>query len=106
MLYAREDMCLRLVLIPQLNKTFLGGLCQKLVDPIMTQRSLIEIRLMTQGHPLVNNATLKIHQLEQLILDLLAEKLHKDWEPSRIRWLEGQVSNYTILSGDSYPQDY
>lgn len=91
MLYAREDMCLRLVLIPLINKTFQGGLCQKLVDPIMTQRSQIEIRLMTQGPQLVSNATLKIHHPEQLILDLLAEKLHKDWEPSRIRWLEEQV---------------
>jgi hypothetical protein len=78
MLCVLVGMCQKLVLILQLNKTSQDGLYQKLEDPIMTQRNLIEIRLMTQGHQLVNNAIQKIHQLEQLILALLAEKLRRD----------------------------
>ena len=78
MLSVLADMYQRLVPILLLNKTSQDGHCQKLVDPIMTQRSLIEIRPMTLGHRLVNNATQKIHQQVKLILALPAEKLHRD----------------------------
>jgi hypothetical protein len=85
MLCALVDMYLKLVLILQLNKTSQDGLCQKLEDPIMTQRNLIEIRLMILGHQLVNNAIQKIHQLVKRILALLAEKLRRDLVLSKIR---------------------
>jgi hypothetical protein len=78
MLSVLVDMYQRLVPIPQQNKTSQDGLYQKLEDPIMTQRNLTEIKLMTPDHPLVNNATQKIHLLEQLILALLAERLRRD----------------------------
>ena len=78
MLFVLVDMCQKLVPILLQNRTSQDGLYQKLVDPIMTQRSLIEIKLMIQDHLLANNAIQKIHQLGQLILAQLAEKLRRD----------------------------
>jgi hypothetical protein len=85
MLFVLVDMSLKLVLTLQPNKTFQDGLCQKLEDPIMTQRNLIEIRLTTLGPQLVNNAIQKIHQLELHTLALLVEKLRRGWAHSKIR---------------------
>jgi len=91
MLFVLVDMYQKLVPILQLNKTFQDGLCQKLVDPIMTQRNLIEIRLMTLDPQSVNNATQKIHRLELPILALLVEILRRDLEPLKIRCKEDRV---------------
>jgi len=73
-LYALVGMCQKLVLILPPNKTFLGGLCPKLADPIMTLEDQIEIKLTTQGHLLANKPTPTIEALVRLILAQQAER--------------------------------
>jgi len=78
MLCVLADMYQKLVLILPPNKIFQDGLCQKLADLIMKQRSQIVIKLMTPDLPLGNNLTPKIDQLAKLISAQLAERSLKD----------------------------
>ena len=82
------------------NKTFLDGLCPKLVDQKMKDLDQIEIRLMIQDLPSVVNVTPRIELDNQPILDLVEELNLINQVRSKIKCREDPVSNFIMLNGE------